>query len=91
MYEKEPEHDIEHDLALNIYNYISDSNHAIDWVGFELWCERYEIENITDFMDYMVLIKETVTNFDKIYYNKTNTPEVLQALRFIESLNGHKN
>lgn len=78
-------------MALNIYNYISDSNHAIDWAGFELWCERYEIENITDFMDYMVIIKETVTNFDKIYYNKINTPEVLQALRFIESLNGHKN
>ena len=90
IYDKEPEHVLEHDLALQIYNFITDSNHSIDWFGFELWCERYEIQNVDDFMDYMVIIKETVTNFDKIYYNKTNTPEVLQALKFIESLNGTK-
>lgn len=53
-------------------------------------CEVYQIDNVIDFVDYMSIIKQTINNFDEIYYNKTNTDEVIMAKQLIESLNNKK-
>ncbi len=52
--------------------------------------DYYDIENVKDYIDYITTIKETINNFDKIYDEKTNTPEVKKAKELIESLNGRK-
>ena len=85
IYDKQPEQDLELDLAVRIYNDISDINHSVDWNGFKLMMDVYDIENIKCFVDYISIIKETINNFDRIYHEKTNTPEVQQMNSLIES------
>ncbi len=55
--------------------------------------DLYDIENVKDYIEYICLIKETINNFDKIYDNKTNTPEVKKAQALIDSMKykGKKN
>jgi len=77
---------LELDLALKIFNDITDYNQSIDWVGFKLMMDLYDIENVKDFIEYITVIKETINNFDKIYDNKINTPEVKQVQAIIDSM-----
>lgn len=77
---------MELDLALKIFNDITDYNQSIDWVGFKLMMDLYDIENVKDFIEYITVIKETINNFDKIYDNKINTPEVKQVQALIDSM-----
>lgn len=77
---------MELDLALKIFNDITDYNQSIDWVGFKLMMDLYDIENVKDFVEYITIIKETINNFDKIYDNKINTPEVKQVQALIDSM-----
>lgn len=77
-------------MALSIYNNISSDMGGIDWLGFELWCMRYDIENVDDFMDYMIIIKDTVNNFDRLYDAKINTSGMQSLMGVINTLKANK-
>jgi hypothetical protein len=63
---------------------------GISWTGFDFWIMRYDIENVFDFMDYMIIIKETISNFDNIYDEKINSSGVKSLQGVINTLKGGK-
>lgn len=85
MWDEPSEPNLDFDLALRIFNDISNENHIIDWYGFTLMIDIYEIDNIKEFYDYICIIREVVTNFDSIFDEKTNNKQVQELKHFIET------
>lgn len=90
IYTEKPKQNIDFDLALKIYNAISNNEQSIDWSGFQILCDMYDVEDSKIFAEYIMTIKTTIANFDEIYQNKCSNDKVASLQKYVNDNNKKK-